>query len=108
MNRVYILVKATPEGAAVLTGRDGHILTFKSGLLAQKLAEGYSATGAQVQSCEIDLDAEDIRLPASDAPKISLDIFGLSSAERPVAAQALGEPWAANDPGKVEGRGVDA
>lgn len=108
MDRVYILVKATPEGAAVLTGRDGRVLTFKSGLLAHKLAEGYSATGSQVQSCEVDLDAEVIRLPASDAPKIALDIFGLSSDEAPVVAQALGESWAANDPGKVEGREVDA
>lgn len=106
MHIEYVLVKATPDGAAVLTGRDGRILSFKSGLLASKLAEGYSTTGAQVQACEVDYDAEVIRLPACEVPEISFDSFGLSSDEETAATRAVGVPWSQNDPGKIGGMEV--
>lgn len=108
MREVYILIKPTQGGACVLSGRDGRVLTFYDGILARKLAEGYSATGEMVEAVAVDLDAEEVILPRETVEEFSLDNFGLSRDERIRAGRAFPEPWAGNDPAKIADREVSA
>lgn len=108
MREVYILIKPTQEGACVLSGRDGRVLTFYDGLLARKLAEGYSTTGEMVEAVAVDLDAEEVILPRETVEEFSLDSFGLSRDERSRAARAFPAPWEGNDPAEITSREVSA
>lgn len=106
MDVVWILVKATPEGACVLSGRDRRPMFFREPLLPHKLCEGFRNTGANVVACEVDLDAEEVILPREIFPENWFDNFGLSRDEENRVAAALAGRSAENDPAKIGGMGV--
>lgn len=106
MNKVYVLIKATPEGAAVLSRDDGQPLTFRDPLLTGKLAAGFASVGTTVECVEVDLDAEEIILPRERCSETLLDNFGLSRGEQYRIARAIAGRSSGNDPEEIGGMGV--